>query len=131
MPISGGRDSRHLLLELLDAGCPPERAVTAHHHANVWGGDVPYAADLCRAFGVAHEIVSPGRLVADEWRKNRLTSYCADEHAWYLAVADALERTHPRHLRRPGRRHVHALRLHAEDASPGRRRVEHPLGAHR
>jgi asparagine synthase (glutamine-hydrolysing) len=90
LPISGGRDSRHLLLELLDAGCPPRQAVTAHHHPNVWGGDVPYAANLCRELGVAHAVVTPGRLVADEWRKNRLTSYCADEHAWYLAVADAL-----------------------------------------
>jgi len=25
-----------------------------------------------------------------QWQKNRLTSYCADEHAWYGCVADAL-----------------------------------------
>ena len=28
LPLSGGRDSRHLLYELLDAGCPPGRCVT-------------------------------------------------------------------------------------------------------
>jgi hypothetical protein len=90
LPISGGRDSRHLLLELLDAGHRPTAGVTAHHHPHVWGGDVPYAADLCGALGIPHEVVSPGPLVADEWRKNRMTSYQADEHAWYPAVADAL-----------------------------------------
>lgn len=90
MPVSGGRDSRHLLLELVDAGHPPARAVTAHHHPAVWGGDVPFAADLCAGLGVEHEIVSPGPLVLEEWRKNRETSYCSDEHAWYRPVARAL-----------------------------------------
>lgn len=90
MPISGGRDSRHLLLELLHAGHRPRFGLTAHHHPHVWGGDVPYAARLCRELDIEHRVVSPGPLIDDEWRKNRMTSYCADEHAWYLSVADAL-----------------------------------------
>jgi hypothetical protein len=36
-------------------------------------------------------VVSPGPLVSDELTKNRITSYSADEHAWYLCVADTLE----------------------------------------
>jgi hypothetical protein len=90
LPISGGRDSRHLMLELLDAGHRPARGVTAHHHPHVWGGDVPFAARLCAELGVPHLAVRPGPVVAEEWRKNRRTSYCADEHAWYGPVADAL-----------------------------------------
>lgn len=90
MPISGGRDSRHILLELLHAGHRPVSCVTAHHHPHVWGGDVPYAARLCAEMGLEHQVVSPGPLINDEWRKNRITGYCADEHAWYLSVADAL-----------------------------------------
>lgn len=89
--LSGGHDSRHLLLELLDAGRPPRRCVTSHHHPHVWGGDVPYAADVARSLGLQHEIVTPGRFVAAEWHKNRMTSYCADEHAWYTAVTQAFE----------------------------------------
>ena len=38
LPLSGGRDSRHLLLELIEAGHPPSSCVTAHHHPHVWGG---------------------------------------------------------------------------------------------
>jgi hypothetical protein len=90
LPLSGGRDSRHLLLELIDAGHPPSSCVTAHHHPNVWGGDVPYAARLAASLGLPHVAVSPGPLIAEEWRKNRLTSYCSDEHAWYRCVADTL-----------------------------------------
>lgn len=90
MPISGGRDSRHLMLELIRRGHPPSLGVTAHHHALDWGGDPPFAARLCAELGVAHKVVSPGALVPEEWRKNQMTSYCADEHAWYLPVADEL-----------------------------------------
>lgn len=90
MPISGGRDSRHILLELLEAGHRPVRCVTAHHHPHVWGGDVAYAAGLCRELGLAHEVVAPGPLVAEEVRKNRMTSFCTDEHAWFPVVGSAL-----------------------------------------
>jgi asparagine synthase (glutamine-hydrolysing) len=90
LPLSGGRDSRHLLLELIDAGHPPSACVTAHHHPHLGGGDVPFAARLSASLGLAHRAVSPGPLIEEEWRKNRLTSYCADEHAWYRGVADEL-----------------------------------------
>lgn len=90
LPLSGGRDSRHLLLELLDAGHPPRRCVTAHHHPNLWGGDVPYAAQLAARYWLEHRALQPGPLIEEEWRKNRLTSYCADEHAWYRCVAAEL-----------------------------------------
>ncbi len=95
MPLSGGRDSRHILLELLRAGRPPQLCVTTHHYPTDWGDDPPYAARLCAELGVPHRILEPGPLVAAEWRKNRLTSYCSDEHAWYLPVVDALTGTTP------------------------------------
>lgn len=134
-PLSGGHDSRHLLLELLDAGHPPTACVTAHHHPHIWGGDVPYAAAVAAALGLRHHIVTPGPLIAAEWRKNRLTSYCADEHAWYTAVAEALDgRTSHTYdglngfaLREPPWRSERSKRLHAQGrfddfaASLGRR----------
>ena len=69
LPLSGGRDSRHLLLELIEAGHPPSSCVTAHHHPHVWGGDVPYAARLASSLGLPHETVRPGPLIAAEWHK--------------------------------------------------------------
>ena len=90
LPLSGGRDSRHLLLELIEAGHPPRTCVTAHHHPIVRGGDVPYAARLAAELGLPHRVVTPGPFVAEESTKNRLTGYRADEHAWYRAVAATL-----------------------------------------
>jgi hypothetical protein len=59
-------------------------------YATDWGGDAPYAARLCAELGVPHRILEPGPLIAAEVRKNRMSSYGADEHAWYLPVVDAL-----------------------------------------
>ena len=91
MPISGGRDSRHILLELLRLGRRPEAGLTVHQYPTDWGGDAPYAAGLCTALGVPHRTLQPGPLIAAEWRKNGLSSYGADEHAWFLPVVEALK----------------------------------------
>ncbi|MFV2064489.1 MAG: hypothetical protein ACC726_13415, partial [Chloroflexota bacterium] len=90
MPLSGGRDSRHILLELLRQGHRPRLCVTAEHDPYDWGGDVPYAARLASELGLEHAAVRPGPPVAAEQRKNRLTSYTSTMHAWFLSVVDAL-----------------------------------------
>lgn len=93
MPLSGGRDSRHLLLELRAQGHAPTACVTARQYPNLSGGpDARHAARLCAALGLDHRVLGmPGRLVAAEMRKNRVTGYGSDEHTWSLSVADALE----------------------------------------
>jgi asparagine synthase (glutamine-hydrolysing) len=91
MPVSGGRDSRHILLELHAQGHAPRLAVTAHKypHENDW--DAEYAARLCAAIGQPHRVLPPpGGLVRAEAAKNTLAHFAADEHAWYLPVAEAL-----------------------------------------
>lgn len=90
MPVSGGRDSRHLLLELIHQGHPPQRLVTTDHYPFDWGGDVPYARRLAGRLGIDHLALAPGPPVRAELRKNRLTSYASVMHAWFLPVVDAL-----------------------------------------
>ena len=90
MTISGGRDSRHILLELMRQGHRPRLTVTADHYPFDWGGDVPFGAQLAGALGVEHAIVRPGPAMAAEQRKNRLISYGSLMHAWFLPVADML-----------------------------------------
>lgn len=92
MPISGGRDSRHILLELIRQGHPPRLCVTAFKGFLESDNDALYAARLCAELGIPHRVLErPYPLVAGEKRKNALTSLCADEHAWYLRVAEALD----------------------------------------
>jgi len=96
--LSGGRDSRHILLELCAPGMPPRRCVTTSRsfpsllgrHAP--SGDVELARALADAVGVEHVLVpqAPSALRAER-RKNLLTGFCTDEHGWYVAVADYLK----------------------------------------
>lgn len=90
MPLSGGADSRHILLELVRQGRPPVGVVTARQQA--WSRDVTVATELAERLGIPHTVLD-GAMDAgwgQELRKNMLTNFCADEHVWYLPVADHL-----------------------------------------
>jgi len=91
MPLSGGRDSRHILCELVDAGCRPTACVTIEHFPPRGNDDVVIAAALCARLGLQH-VVLPQRedRVRTEWEKNERTHYCTDEHAQFVALADYL-----------------------------------------
>ena len=91
MPLSGGRDSRHILLALLEAGAAPSACVTVPHFPWRGADDVTVAAEVCRTTGIPH-IVLPqwrDRLLAERV-KNRCTHFCSDEHAQFMAVAEHL-----------------------------------------
>lgn len=89
--LSGGRDSRHILLELCEAGHPPALGVTVGEYLYNHSNEAEIAAQLARLVGVSHVIVSqtesPFLL---ELKKNVLTNFCSDEHAWFFSVADYL-----------------------------------------
>lgn len=85
VPLSGGRDSRHILFELLRQGHKPGRCVTALHFPPRGNEDARIATMLTQEFGLKHDIIAQTRTFYEaEAEKNRLTSYCTDEHAWYL-----------------------------------------------
>jgi asparagine synthase (glutamine-hydrolysing) len=84
--LSGGRDSRHILLELCGSGRTP---------AYCWTVDIPFkpsetivARQLCGRLGIRHKIFHPTGCFAEiEAEKNRLTSFSSLQHAW---MAEAL-----------------------------------------
>ena len=89
LPLSGGRDSRHILLELVAAGSPPETCYTSS--AMTMRNDVLVARQLCSALGVEHsEVGPPHDLVAAELEKNARISFEATEHAWFWMVAKSM-----------------------------------------
>lgn len=92
VPLSGGRDSRHIVLELCRQGIVPDECATARHRpALKYKTEVEVAAQLCLALGVPHR-VPPVRTSQRtvEHEKNRLTNYTTLEHAWFMPVADHL-----------------------------------------
>lgn len=92
MPLSGGRDSRHIALELCKQGYKPRAFVTSELYEDYSDTEDPKIAGiLAKELDVDHVIVKQERKLVDaEYRKNFLTGLCADEHAWYLQVSDAL-----------------------------------------
>jgi hypothetical protein len=95
VPISRGRDSRHILLELYESGYKPEHCVTADIFPYAVSEDVQVARQLTAALSLNHIVITqPSARLTAELRKNLETNFCADEHTWYLPVADYLrERT--------------------------------------
>ena len=87
VPLSGGQDSRHILLALMEAGKTPDFTVTLESPCPRPGTDAQIASELARRLSLPHTVVAqtPDRL-GRELRKNELTGFCADEHAWFLPM---------------------------------------------
>jgi len=96
IPVSGGRDSRHILLELHRMGFNPRACVTAMDNPPDPNEDPRVAAILCEALGFRHVIVDQQlSIFAAQRRKNVETHFCASAHGWYLALADYLNHRTP------------------------------------
>jgi asparagine synthase (glutamine-hydrolysing) len=91
MPLSGGRDSRHILFALHDARRPPAACVTVRHFPPRANDDELVARELCQALWIEHRVISQPRDRASIERvKNVLTHFCTDEHAQFMVLADHL-----------------------------------------
>lgn len=81
LPISGGRDSRHILLELVRQHAPPPCVLTLE------SPEASSALTLAMKVGVECRVASREKGVRKKHiEKNRLNHYLADENAWYLDV---------------------------------------------
>lgn len=91
VPISGGRDSRHILLELYRTGFKPAICVSAKNNPPDPNQDPEIAASLCARLRLEHAIIDQQlSLLSAQTRKNWQTHFCTSQHGWYLAVADYL-----------------------------------------
>jgi asparagine synthase (glutamine-hydrolysing) len=91
LPLSGGRDSRHIALELHASGCAVDEYVTASKSGD--DSDIIGARRLAARFGRPHVVVaSEGPTLAWEAKKNEITHFCADEHGWIAPVFAYLAR---------------------------------------
>jgi asparagine synthase (glutamine-hydrolysing) len=89
LTVSGGRDSRHLLLELLRQRTPPPAVITQDRPVNT---DLDIGRRLASRAGVPHIAVEPFRDgLAQELQKNRWNHYLSDENSWYMQIVPHLE----------------------------------------
>jgi asparagine synthase (glutamine-hydrolysing) len=90
VPLSGGRDSRHILLGLVASGRKPDLAMTTSHAPFADGEDLSVAVELADRAGVAHAIVGPSADLRREERfKNVITHFSTLQHGWIVRVAEA------------------------------------------
>jgi asparagine synthase (glutamine-hydrolysing) len=91
VPLSGGRDSRHILFELCESGQRPAYTVTIPRFAPRASEDERLAPIIAREAGVRHLLLTQtASRFGPELRKNWDTHLCADEHAWYASMVDEL-----------------------------------------
>jgi hypothetical protein len=89
-PLSGGRDSRHILFELVRAGVTRDAAsVQCVTEESKSLEDVRVAKILCQALALPHRVIAGERsFVSTALRKNVVTSFCSDEHTWAMPLCD-------------------------------------------
>jgi hypothetical protein len=93
VPLSGGKDSRHIFLEAIACKNPPIRCVTTTKFAPKPPADVPVAKMLCEKFQVPHLYVKEqlSRYRA-EVQKNLDTHFLSREHAWLTSMTNKASR---------------------------------------
>jgi asparagine synthase (glutamine-hydrolysing) len=94
VPLSGGRDSRHILLELCEAGYRPRFCATARYFppGDTAEGEIEIAARVAGALGVTHVVVDqPPTQGEAERRCNAQTDFSTGDAAWMLALADHIK----------------------------------------
>jgi asparagine synthetase B (glutamine-hydrolysing) len=91
LPLSGGRDSRHIALELHRRRMTPGLVVTQQHFPLRHDQDTTVARRLCGELGWTHTTV---KQTADPLRaeldKNRRFDCLTDEHAWFSPCAERI-----------------------------------------
>jgi asparagine synthase (glutamine-hydrolysing) len=91
LPLSGGRDSRHILLELYASGHRPSFCLTVRHFSPRTDQDADIAARLTRALGLPHVVLDqPESRLRAELKKNVQTGFGTDEGTAFMAMGDYL-----------------------------------------
>lgn len=91
MPLSGGRDSRHILLEAVALGRSPAYTVTMSNGAGNDSNDIEIAGEIANALSLEHRVLQfNGSFYESERIKNRRTNFASEKHAWLLPLADHL-----------------------------------------
>ena len=92
VPLSGGRDSRHISFALCKANRRPSACVTILHPPPRANEDARIARQVCEALNLEHILLEQKRpRFAAETDKNRRFGFTVYEHAWFLAMADFID----------------------------------------
>lgn len=96
VPVSGGRDSRHILFELMAQGFIPDLTVTVRSRPPSPNEDIRIARILTRELDLPHDEIDMPHSFFQAHRKDvEMTELCSSGHIWLLPVSAWLKgRTH-------------------------------------
>lgn len=96
LPLSGGRDSRHIFLELMEMSCRPRVCITNHDFPPYRTQNIEIARRLAQQFDLPHQSLGqPASRLAVELAKNRLNNFGAAENVWCVSLYGEIARCHP------------------------------------
>lgn len=88
-PLSGGRDTRHILFSLMREGIIPDLCLTVKDSSQQKNQDPEIAEYICKKLGLKHVVVHhENSILKPEILKNNLTGFCTFEHAWLLKMGE-------------------------------------------
>jgi asparagine synthase (glutamine-hydrolysing) len=89
--LSGGRDSRHIFLELIAQGKKPLFCFTALHFPPIEDYDLEVASLLAARLNIEHRVIAQPRDVLPQFLEhNRLVEFCTWEHPWCVSIRNWL-----------------------------------------
>ncbi len=99
VPLSGGRDSRHILFELMRQKVVPDLTVTVKSIPPRINGDMVVAEIITDALSLEHMILDqPTNKFNNEWNKNLLSNYCSFEHTWAMPMLEFFQRRNVKNI---------------------------------
>ena len=91
VPLSGGRDSRHILFACMSCSMKPFAALTMKHQPPKSDEDAEVAKKVCSFLNLNHEIINqPLSFLKSEKHRNTITNFCSLEHSWILPLSNYL-----------------------------------------
>jgi hypothetical protein len=91
VPLTGGNDSRHIVLELYRRGTPPDLCVTVRRYPRLTYDDASVARELAEHLGIRHERVDlKSTIVREDFRKYARTGPMSDEGGWASVMFDRI-----------------------------------------
>ena len=96
IPLTGGKDSRHILLTAAQQGLPVQQCYTTRVLSPHCNDDVSIASTLCQRLNIPHRVLlSEQRLVNAEQQKNIRTNYETYDHFWINQVGQYMQQQAP------------------------------------
>jgi len=88
VPLSGGRDSRHILFAVCKANRKPT-CLTLIHPPPRANEDARISRQICETLKLKHALLDQSRSrFENEIRKNELSGFCATEHGWFSPMGE-------------------------------------------